>query len=142
VWLGRESFAVLPRPKLIWQICASQVWVAFSSLMLTISSLLLGATGLFLLSSNLSASTAGFTLAFAVDLSLQLFWLLDRIVNLEEQMVSVERMNESTSDCPSATGVAIDVMNGNAQSLRSYQKTKERKTSRYRRPGHVQAVSW
>jgi hypothetical protein len=67
--------------------------------MLTITSLLLGTTGFFLLGSNLSASTAGFTLAFAVDLSMQVFWLLDRVVNLEEQMVSVERMNESRSAC-------------------------------------------
>lgn len=72
-----------------------QIWLAFSSAMLTFTSLILGASGFFLLGSNLSAPAAGFVLTFALDLSGQIFWLLDRVVNFEEQMVSVERIAES-----------------------------------------------
>ena len=39
---------------------------------------------------------AGFILTFALDLSSQIFWLLDRAVDLEEHMVSVERIAEGT----------------------------------------------
>jgi hypothetical protein len=63
--------------------------------MLISTSLVLGGSGFFLLRSNLDAPMAGFILTFALDLSSQIFWLLDRIVNLEEQMVSVERIAES-----------------------------------------------
>ena len=72
-----------------------QIWLAFSSAMLTFTSLILGASGFFLLGSKLSAPAAGFVLTFALDLSGQIFWLLDRVVNFEEQMVSVERIAES-----------------------------------------------
>jgi hypothetical protein len=63
--------------------------------MLTFTSLILGASGFFLLGTDLDAPMAGFILTFALDLSSQIFWLLDRVVNLEEQMVSVERIAES-----------------------------------------------
>ena len=65
--------------------------------MLTLTSLVLVASGFFLLSTNYDASTAGFVLTFALDLSSQMFWLLDRFVNLEEHMVAVERIAEGKS---------------------------------------------
>jgi hypothetical protein len=68
--------------------------MAFSSAMFTMTSLILGASGLFLLRSDLDAAMAGFLLTFALDLSSQIFWLLDRVVNLERHMVSVERIAE------------------------------------------------
>jgi ABC-type multidrug transport system fused ATPase/permease subunit len=64
-------------------------------MMLSIAAVLVAATGWIVLGSDLSPSMAGFILAFALDLSLQIFWLLDRLINLEEQMVAVERINES-----------------------------------------------
>jgi energy-converting hydrogenase A subunit M len=69
--------------------------MSFSTSMLSLSSILLGATGLLLLHSDASAARAGFVLSFGLDISLQLFWLLDRVVNFEENMVSVERIAES-----------------------------------------------
>jgi ABC-type multidrug transport system fused ATPase/permease subunit len=60
------------------------------------TSLVLGAAGLFVLRSDMDAPMAGFILTFALDLSSQIFWLLDRVVDLEEHMVSVERIAEGT----------------------------------------------
>lgn len=64
--------------------------------MLTLTSLILGASGIFVLRSDMDAPMAGFILTFALDLSSQIFWLLDRVVDLEEHMVSVERIAEGT----------------------------------------------
>ncbi|KAG7528989.1 hypothetical protein FFLO_05847 [Filobasidium floriforme] len=80
------------------------IWVAFASAMLTMTSLVLGASGLFVLRSDMDAPMAGFILTFALDLSSQIFWLLDRVVDLEDHMVSVERIAEVAQIRPEATG--------------------------------------
>jgi hypothetical protein len=115
-----------------------QIWLAFSSAMLTFTSLILGASGFFLLGSNLSAPAAGFVLTFALDLSGQIFWLLDRVVNFEEQMVSVERIAESKlfPSKPHETCTSDIVVW--RQSPTFYLKRKAKKISPYLKTGLMQ----
>lgn len=80
------------------------VSMAFSNGMLTLSSVILGATGYFLLLSDMTAAQAGFILSFGLDASLQLFWLLEQLVTFEEQMVAVERVAEITQITPEDVG--------------------------------------
>jgi hypothetical protein len=60
-----------------------------------LSAVILGVTAVvILLSPNISASMAGFALAFATTISHNLLFVVRRFVQLEQSMVALERIKE------------------------------------------------
>jgi ABC-type multidrug transport system fused ATPase/permease subunit len=78
-------------------------WIVYNwvrAVVLTLSSVFMTATAALLIGRDISPSKAGFILSFAVEMSSNLFSLLEQFILLEQTFVSAERISHYIEDTP------------------------------------------